>query len=99
MLDCDGVMGVPSTFMEQYNPSQFEIVGITKTWFGAASKTYPKQSQVDPDGTKTTVSKLNDGAAIKVAKPPAGKTYYKVGGDIFVQKYPRILIRRREAAS
>lgn len=98
-MDYDGVMGVPSTFMEQYNPSQFEIVGITKTWFGAASKTYPKQSQVDPDGTKTTVSKLNDGAAIKVAKPPAGKTYYKVGGDIFVQKYPRILIRRREAAS
>ena len=27
-VDYDGVMGVPITFMEKYNPAQFEIIGI-----------------------------------------------------------------------
>ncbi len=27
--DCDGVMGVPVTFLDKYNPDQFEILGIT----------------------------------------------------------------------
>jgi hypothetical protein len=28
-MDYDGVMGVPITFMDKYNPEQFEILGIT----------------------------------------------------------------------
>ena len=28
-FDYDGVMGVPITFMDKYNPEQFEILGIT----------------------------------------------------------------------
>jgi hypothetical protein len=27
--DYDGVMGVPITFLDKYNPDQFEILGIT----------------------------------------------------------------------
>ena len=27
-IDYDGVMGVPITFMDKYNPEQFEIIGI-----------------------------------------------------------------------
>ena len=27
--DYDGVMGVPITFLDKYNPGQFEIVGVT----------------------------------------------------------------------
>lgn len=94
-MDYDGVMGVPVTFLNKHNPSQFEIVGITKTWFGAATKVYPAQTQVSANGARTTVSKLNDGATLKVEKPPRGKTYYMVGDEYFVQLYPRILIRRR----
>ena len=26
--DWDGLMGVPDTFLEQYNPDQFELVGL-----------------------------------------------------------------------
>ena len=29
-VDYDGVMGVPITFMDKYNPGQFEIVGIDR---------------------------------------------------------------------
>lgn len=31
-FDYDGVMGVPITFMDKYNPEQFEILGVTETW-------------------------------------------------------------------
>lgn len=97
-MDYDGVMGVPITFMDKYNPDQFEIVGITKTWFGGATKTYPRQVQVNTNGNQTEVTKLNDGAALKVDAPPAKKTYYMVGDDYFVQMYARILIRRKGTA-
>jgi len=95
-LDYGGVMGVPTTFMAYHNPDQFEIVGITKTWFGLATKTYPPQTQVSANGKRSKVTKLNDGAVLKVAAPPKGKTYYEVNGEFFVQTYPRILIRRKK---
>jgi len=92
--DWDGVMGVPITFLDKFNPEQFEIVGITESWFGAASKVYPRQIQVNANGQESRVMKLNDGAAIKVDQPPVGKTYYKVGDELFVKAYIRLLIRR-----
>ncbi|MBQ6064741.1 MAG: DNA methyltransferase, partial [Prevotella sp.] len=94
--DYDGVMGVPITFLDKYNPDQFEILGITKTWFGLASKTYGEQIQVDKNGKESRVTKLNDGAVLEVPQPPIGKTYYKVDGKLYIQTYPRILIRRRK---
>lgn len=95
-VDYDGVMGVPITFMDKYNPKQFKIVGITKTWFGMASKRYPNQIQFSTNGTTSEVSKLNDGPALKVESAPANKTYYQVGDDLFVQTYARVLITRRK---
>jgi len=92
--DYDGAMGVPITFLDKYNPEQFEIIGITKTWFGGASKIYPNQTQINADGSKSIVSKLNDGATIKVDTPPHGKTYYMVNDEYFIQLYARIIIRR-----
>ncbi|MEX1100864.1 MAG: adenine-specific methyltransferase EcoRI family protein [Actinomycetota bacterium] len=92
----DGDMGVPLTFLDNWNPDQFEIVGITQSWDKCATKIYPGQIQVSADGSESQVTKLNDGAAIKVAAPPANKTYYKVEGEMFVKAYARILIRRRK---
>jgi hypothetical protein len=95
-MDFDGVMGVPITFLDKHNPEQFTIVGITKTWFGSATKIYPQQVQISASGKKSTVSKLNDGATLKLPSKPKGKTYYVVGGEYFVQLYARILIKRRQ---
>lgn len=96
-IPCDygGIMGVPITFLDKYNPDQFEIIGITKTWFGAASKTYGMQTQIDKNGKRSLVSKLNDGPSLKVPNPPANKTYYEVDGEIYIQAYARILIRNK----
>jgi len=96
-IPCDykDAMGVPITFLDKYNPDQFEIIGITKTWFGGATKIYPNQIQVSKDGSKSTVSKLNDGATLKVNSPPCDSTYYIVDNDLFIQLYARILIKRK----
>lgn len=95
--DYDGVMGVPVTFLDKFCPEQFEIVGITKTWFGAATKVYPEQVQIDVNGVRKTVTKLNDGAVLKIDEPPKDSTWYEVGGERFIQTYPRILIRRKKS--
>lgn len=95
--DYDGVMGVPVTFLDKFCPEQFEIVGITKTWFGAATKVYPEQVQIDANGVRKTVTKLNDGAVLKIDEPPKDSTWYEVGGERFIQTYPRILIRRKKS--
>lgn len=94
--DYDGVMGVPITFLDKYNPEQFEIVGITKTWFGMASKIYDEQIQVDKNGKEQKVTKLNDGPVLEIMHPPIGKTYYKVDERLYLQNYARILIRRKK---
>ena len=94
--DYAGAMGVPITFLDKYNPEQFEILGITKTWFGGASKIYPNQTQVSADGKESVVSKLNDGATLKLDTPPHGKTYYIVGNDYFIQLYARVIIRNKK---
>lgn len=93
--DYDGVMGVPISFLDKYCPEQFEILGITKTWFGAATKTYPEQIEVSKKGGRKRVTKLNDGATLKLDTEPEGETYYIVNGVPYAQLYPRILVRRK----
>ena len=94
-IDYEGIMGVPITFLDKYCPEQFEIVGISKTWYGMANKHYPKQIQVGKNGTEKMVTKLNDGAVIKLNSIPED-TYYKVNNEIFIQLYARILIRKKQ---
>lgn len=93
--DYEGAMGVPITFLDKYNPDQFEILGLTKTWCNFANKKYPPQVQVSANGAESSVTKLNDGAALKVAVPPVGETYYKVDGCFYIQTYPRVIVRRK----
>ena len=71
----------------------FEILGITKTWFGNASKIYPEQIQIDRQGKKTKVTKLNDGAVLHHPQIPQNETYYIVDGKYYTQVYARVLIR------
>jgi hypothetical protein len=95
--DYDGVMGVPISFLDKYNPDQFEVLGITQSWddiSGLKLKSYPTQTQVSKTGSRSQVGKLNDGAAIRVDSPPDA-THYEVDGELFVKPYCRILIRAR----
>lgn len=93
--DHDGVMGVPVSYLHRHNPDQFEIVGITETWFGFASKTYPQQVQISKDGKRSKVTNLNNGAVLSIDEPLQGKTYYEVDGQLYRRTFARILIRRK----
>lgn len=94
--DYNGVMGVPISFLDKYCPEQFEIIGITKTWFGEACKIYPEQKQIDKSGKESKVSKLNDGPAILIKDTSSYSTYYQVGNNYYIQTYARILIRKKQ---
>ena len=77
----------------------FEILGITKTWYGSASKVYPEQIQVDRHGKETKVTKLNDGAVLLHSEVPQNETYYMVDGKYYTQVYARVLIKQNGRAS
>lgn len=91
-LDYDGVMGVPITFLDKFNPNQFEIVGITKTWWPSAIKTYPPQTRITPTGKRRNDTMLNAGPNIEI-DGPIDDTYYISEGKYYRQTYARILIR------
>lgn len=102
--DYDGVMGVPISFLDKYNPDQFEIISLTQTWSDVSTKTYPSQTLVSPSGSRKVVGALNSGPAFRVESPPDDGAYYEVrenGQDsppsYFVSAYKRILIRKRGA--
>jgi hypothetical protein len=92
--DYDGMMGVPITFLDKYNPDQFEILGYEKS-YQLQTKKYEIQVQVDKSGKKSNVTKLNDGVAIRVDRRPTDQTYYVVDGEHYIQQYKRIFIRHR----
>lgn len=81
--DYEGVMGVPITFLDKYNPDQFEIVGTTESndpenpfrtrWYSSAEC---RQAYQDRFG-KTGVYDLNASGVVNGVK-----------------KYKRVLIRR-----
>ncbi len=47
-FDYEGAMGVPITFMDKYNPSQFEIIGVSLVLGNQKPKDLPKSKQGGP---------------------------------------------------
>lgn len=97
--DYDGVMGAPITFLDKYCPEQFEIIDIAKAGAGnpaTKTKEYPKHIMMNKNGVPTVSTALNAGANIKLASPPSNKTYYMVDDLIYIQTYPRILIKHKK---
>lgn len=92
--DYDGMMGVPITFLDKYNPDQFEILGYEYS-DELRTKDYPVQIQVDKKGKRSNVTKLNDVCALRVDPAPSSQTYYIVNGEYFVAPYKRLFIRHR----
>lgn len=93
--DYDGMMGVPISFLDKYSPEQFEIIGYEKSYH-LRTKIYPNQIQIDKNGKRTNVTKLNDGAVIKVFTRPDDMTYYMVDDEYYAQSFKRIFIKHRK---
>lgn len=92
-------MGVPITFLDKYNPEQFEIVGITlgNTVDYETTTIYENAVQHNQNGGMQGGGKVNTRAAIRVKDKPVGKVYYTADNadGYLLSIYPRILIKRR----
>jgi len=98
--DYDGIIGVPITFMDKYNPNQFEILGYTsgrKEFHPDAYpiKRYENAIQHNKNGSITSGSKTNTRACIIVNNPSG--VYYTADNSSGKMEilYARILIRRK----
>lgn len=97
--DYDGVMGVPITFLDKYNPDQFEILGATQRGCHDAvpdTKKYDDYREMRPDGTPTGSSggKTNENA--NLAENDGKKNYFiNQDGHVVQSAYQRLFIRRR----
>lgn len=97
--DYDGIMGVPITFLDKYNPDQFEILGATQR--GCHNevpdiKKYDDYWEVKQNGEKTGSSggKTNENANLLGND---GKKNYFINKDgrIIQSAYLRIFIRHK----
>ena len=62
--DYDGIMGVPITFMDKYNPNQFTILGITdrNNEYGLTTKIYtPSDGNNYADCNRRAAIRLSNG--------------------------------------
>jgi len=99
-FDYDGAMGVPITFLDKYNPDQFEILGLASgrdDFDARPTKRYVNARQLKADGAESNGGKVNTGPALVVAHRPTTGTVYKADGVIgyLVRTYMRIIVRNR----
>lgn len=96
--DYDGCMGVPITFLDKYNPEQFEIVALGIV--GSIDFSLEKRMEILKDGKGTGKFTINAKGTLYRKynpqvdkKPPAFKD--AVTGELYSSIYARIIIRRR----
>lgn len=102
-IDYDGIMGVPITFLDKYNPDQFELLGLTsgRKEFDECSyptKRYENALQHNRNGSTANGSKANTRATIAFDKKPIDTVYYTAdNSDKYLTiVYARVLIRRKK---
>lgn len=99
-MNYDGVMGVPITFMDKYNPEQFEILGITSgrdEFEAIPTKRYKNPKQINRDGSMTNGSKANTRATLLWSKKPKGIYYTSDNANGYLSiLYARVLIRNKK---
>lgn len=93
--DYVGVMGVPITFLDKYNPDQFEILGLSGGEY-PTTKSYGKKTRV-VNGLRTKSNTGTLGCVIRTDSFGEG-TYFDVGYPV-KGVYRRLFIRRKEATS
>ena len=101
--DYNGVMGVPITFLDKYNPDQFEILGATQRGchdLVPDTRKYDDYWEVRQDGSKTgsSGSKTNENA--NLLGNDGRKNYFMNNeGRIIQSAYQRIFIRHRRVGT
>lgn len=96
-MNWNGLMGVPITFLDKYNPSQFEIVelGNSRENF-TPNKDYLNPKKHTKDGKIVNGGAINCVLAIEVEKEPYGSVYYTSDNSKYlIPPYARIIIKNK----
>jgi len=88
--DWPGVMGVPITFLDKYNPKQFEILGLSGSDYPMTKRYRQKERVVDGERQKSNTGTL--GCVIRTDSFGAG-THFDVGYPV-KGIYRRLFISR-----
>lgn len=99
-IPCDytGIMGVPITFMDKYNPDQFQILGLSQKYgMGLESiKFYDDFKEIRQDKTFTGSSgRKTNGNPMLQGIPKKGNYYINQNGECVYSLYGRIFIRNK----
>ena len=99
--DYDGIMGVPITFLDKYNPDQFEIIALGIV--GSIEFSCERKMEILKDGITTGKYTVNAKGTLyrkynpeKDIKPPAFKDVET--GELYSSIYARVIIKRKGAA-
>jgi len=98
--DYNGIMGVPISFLDKYNPEMFEILGATQRGCHDAvpdTKKYDDYWEVKQNGTPTgsSGSKTNENA--NLVRNDGKKNYFiNKDGRIIQSAFQRIFIKHKE---
>ncbi|MEL7645657.1 MAG: adenine-specific methyltransferase EcoRI family protein, partial [Anaerolineaceae bacterium] len=97
-FDYDGAMGVPITFLDKYNPDQFEVIALGIV--GSIDFSCEKKMEILSKGQSTGRYTVNAKGTLYRKynpkldrKPPAFKD--AVTGELYSSIYARIIIRRK----
>ena len=90
------IWGVPITFLNKYNPNQFEIIALGNSRENfTPDKDYIKPIKVLKDGKKVNGNAINCVLAIESKIKPINMIYYTSENvPYLVAPYARILIRK-----
>lgn len=97
--DYDGIMGVPTNFLDKYNPDQFDIMGTVSAAQNEGSlnlgKSYKQYIGYKQDGTPNGRTGSTFGKCPVIIKDDGKHPYYEKNGIRVQATFPRIFIRRK----
>ena len=96
--DYDGIMGVPITFLDKYNPDQFEIIGLGNSRDNfTPNKDYTNAKNILKNGKIVAGGAINCVLAVKLNFTPVGEIYYTSDEtEVLHAPYARILIKHKK---
>jgi len=99
-LDYDGIMGVPITFLDKYNPEQFEIIALGNSRDNfTPNKDYTNPKKILKDGKISNGGAINCVLSISKNNKPEGVYYTSDNSNYLTAPYARILIKNKKIQS
>ena len=97
-MDYKGIMGVPITFLDKYNPDQFEIVALGNSRDNfTPNKDFINPRKVMKNGEEKNGNAINCVLAIATDVKPENKIHYISDNSTYlIAPYARILIKNKK---